>query len=145
MAAFFAGVRRVGDDVTGARGFDHATEGKHNNDCDGPGPVAIHVATYHEFVAGLYAPPTHSMPLCNNPEGRPGHPDEPHNLSKPVGDILDETIQRTLPLAPTCGPTPMQYRDTLRALWSVLSGQGWAAHPQHAEAYMAARHMNLFF
>ena len=72
---------------------DHATEGDHNNECDGPSRAAIQVVTYHEFVAGLATLAQHSTPLRNNPGGNPYHPDDPLNLSELVGDILDETIQ----------------------------------------------------
>ena len=82
----------------------------------------------------------HSTALHNNPEGRPDHPDESPDLSEPVGDILDLANP---PCGPHLCPTPMQYRDTLRALWLVLSGQGWAPHPRRAEAYAAARHTGL--
>ena len=57
--------------------------------------------------------------------------------------MLAETTQQTLPAAPTCGPMPLQYRDTHRALWPDPSGQGWAAHPQHVEPYAASRHTPL--
>ena len=74
------------------------------NKCDGPGPVAVHVVTYHKFIAGLGMPPTHSTPTCDQPEGRPDHAGDTLSLSEPVADLLDEISQQTLTAAPHMWP-----------------------------------------
>ena len=93
----------------GRRGATHATEADRYE----PGLAAVHVAMYHEFVAG----------------GHPAHPSEHPGLPEAVADVLDETTQQTLPAAPTCGPAPEQYKGTIQAIWPASSGRRWADHP----------------